>query len=183
MPSRLKQNWYLKSWRKTSGWGMEAKSEHLFVTMHEEDENLWYAYLASLTVRFLKSTDVPNVRASISSVLVAKTFPDFTNAAHWASASPGAWNTRCHQNSFKINCVIQPTTVQRICNYVQRYISKVITKILPKPNEKWYPRRLIFGILQSSSKRIPKSVVRLTFDWICQWYTTKYVLLNSKTYR
>lgn len=65
------------------------------------EENPWLAefvfvfnkmspHLASATVKFLSSTVVPKVRASISSVPVAYTLPALTRAAHCASASPGA---------------------------------------------------------------------------------------------
>lgn len=54
--------------------------------------NKMSAHLASATVRFLSSTVVPKVRASISSVPVAYTLPALTRAAHCASASPGAYN-------------------------------------------------------------------------------------------
>lgn len=56
-------------------------------------KTIYEEYLASATVRFLSCTLVPNVRASISSVPVAYTLPALTNTAHWASASPGAYNT------------------------------------------------------------------------------------------
>ena len=49
-------------------------------------------YLASLNVKWRNRIEEPNVSASISSVPVAKTFPALTSAAHWASASQGAWN-------------------------------------------------------------------------------------------
>jgi hypothetical protein len=48
-------------------------------------------FLASLKVMCLSRILEPKVSASMSSVAVAKTFPDFTRAAHCASASQGAY--------------------------------------------------------------------------------------------
>jgi len=65
-----------------------------------------------MLLTFLRRIGEANVKASISSVTVANTFLDFANAAHWASASQGAYITGTPSNesifiaSFFISLVI-----------------------------------------------------------------------------
>ena len=51
------------------------------------------SHFASLAVRCRSWMEEPKVRQSMSSVAVANTFPVFAMAAHWASASHGAYNS------------------------------------------------------------------------------------------
>ena len=73
------------------------------------------AYLASLAVRCLSSTVEPKVSESMSSVAVAYTFPAFTMAAHWASASHGACRTQHHHLSVSN----QPKLWMTFCDSIQ----------------------------------------------------------------